>query len=57
MNPIDTLLQQDAILYTNLGKESTKAERESVRKQSRAIYKQIKLIDKETGELLLKQFD
>ncbi len=52
---IDTLLQIDADLYTNLGKESSKTQVENVKKASRKIYKAIKTIDEYTGRLLLRE--
>ena len=52
---IDTLLQIDADLYTNLGKESSKTQIENVKKASRKIYKAIKTIDEYTGRLLLRE--
>ena len=39
---IDALLERDCSLYTNLGKESTKKERNNTKKKSRAIYRAIK---------------
>ena len=38
---IDTLFEIDADLYCNLGSDSSKTEVESVKKQSRKIYKVI----------------
>jgi|TARA_Y100000004_G_C8957242_1_gene431458 hypothetical protein len=52
---IDTLLEIDADLYTNLGKESSKTQIENVKKASRKIYKAIKTIDEYTGRLLLRE--
>ena len=52
---IDTLLQIDADLYTNLGMESSKTQVENVKKASRKIYKAIKTIDEYTGRLLLRE--
>lgn len=54
---IDALLEQDAIMYTNLGLDSTKADKEQVKKNSRAIYKAIKDLDEATGKLLLQHQD
>ena len=39
---IDALLERDCSLYTNLGKESKKKERNNTNKKSRAIYRAIK---------------
>jgi|TARA_B100002019_G_C21096981_1_gene511524 hypothetical protein len=52
---IDTLLEIDADLYTNLGKESSKTQIENVKKASKKIYKAIKTIDEYTGRLLLRE--
>ena len=52
---IDTLLQIDADLYTNLGKESSKTEIENVKKASKKIYRAIKTVDEYTGRLLLRE--
>ena len=54
---IDQLLFEDANMYTNLGSDSTKAEKEEVKKNSRAIYRAIKDLDEETGKLLLQHQD
>ena len=40
---IDTLLEIDADLYTNLGKESSKTQIENVKKASRKYIRQLKL--------------
>jgi len=53
----DNLLKLDCNMYTNLGKDSTKAERLEVKKNSKYIYKQIKGIDEDSGSLLLKSLD
>ena len=52
---IDTLLEIDADLYCNLGKESTKTDIENVHKQSRKIYKAIKAVDSYEGGFLLRE--
>ena len=52
---IDTLLQIDADLYTNLGKESSKTQIENVKKASKKIYRAIKTVDEYTGRLLLRE--
>jgi hypothetical protein len=54
---INQLLEMDATLYTNLGSDSTKAEKLDVKKKSRMIYKAIKDLDLETGKLLLQHQD
>ena len=52
---IDTLLQIDADLYTNLGKESLKTQIENVKRASKKIYKAIKKVDEYQGRLLLRE--
>jgi hypothetical protein len=54
---IDELLRIDCTQYTNLGSDSTKKEREEVNRNSRKIYKAIKVIDKELGSKLLYAMD
>ena len=53
----DKLLKLDCNMYTELGSESSKAERLEVKKNSKFIYKQIKGIDEVSGNLLLKSLD
>jgi len=54
---INQLLEIDAIMYTNLGSDSTKAEKLEVKKNSRIIYRAIRDLDLETGKLLLQHQD
>jgi Na+-translocating ferredoxin:NAD+ oxidoreductase RnfG subunit len=54
---IDQLLEMDATQYTNLGSDSTKAEKAEVKKNSKVIYKAIKDLDEYTGKLLLEHLD
>jgi len=54
---IDRLLEIDSNKYTNLGSDSTKTEKDIVKKNSRYIYKTIKKIDESTGKLLLEHQD
>ena len=54
---VDELLEADATMYTNLGSDSTKAEKSEVKKNSKIIYKAIKDIDPMTGESLLTHLD
>ena len=54
---IDRLLEIDATQYCNLGFDSTKAEVQEAKKQSRAIYRAIKQLDPATGKLLLEHMD
>jgi hypothetical protein len=53
----DELLQLDAIQYTNLGLDSTKAERLKVKSDSKHIYRQIRVIDESLGKDLLYYMD
>jgi len=53
---IDALLEIDATMYTNLGIDSSKTDRENTRRDSRFIYRAIKSIDELLGkELLINQ--
>tara|TARA_Y100000385_G_C13010711_1_gene601528 strand:+ start:498 stop:728 length:231 start_codon:yes stop_codon:yes gene_type:complete len=54
---IDELLRLDCSQYTNLGLESSKSQREEVKKNSRKIYKLIKRVDKELGDKFLRVMD
>jgi hypothetical protein len=54
---IDTLLEHDCSMYTNLGSDSTKTEILETKKNSRAIYRAIGKIDKKQGESYLWQMD
>jgi|TARA_Y100000289_G_C3870858_1_gene123399 hypothetical protein len=54
---IDSLLEMDCIMYTELGVDSTKKEREEVKKMSRKIYKAIKSIDPLIGGPMLSSMD
>jgi len=54
---VNELLEIDATMYTNLGSDSTKAEKQEVKKNSRIIYRAIKDLDFETGKLLLQHQD
>jgi len=54
---INQLLEIDATMYTNLGSDSTKADKQEVKKNSRIIYRAIKDLDFETGKLLLQHQD
>ena len=49
---VDSLLEIDAIMYTNLGKNSTKTEKKEVKAISRKIYKAISLISPLDGYIL-----
>ena len=54
---VDMLLEIDANMYTNLGSDSPKTEKEEVKKNSKAIYRMIKGIDEQSGNLLLNHLD
>lgn len=54
---IDQLLEMDATMYTNLGSDSSKSERTEVKKNSKLIYKTIRVLDEYTGKLLLEHLD
>lgn len=54
---VDELLKMDCSQYTNLGIDSTKEEKNNVKKNSKRIYRVIKEIDKEIGERLLLSID
>ena len=49
---IDELLEIDANMYANLGKESSKTEKENVKKISRKIYRAISSINPLDGYIL-----
>jgi len=51
---IDELFRIDAILYTNLGSDSTDKERASVGRKSKRIYKEISKLDPVIGSELLR---
>jgi len=54
---VDELLRIDAAMYCNLGSESTKADKDAVRKSSRKIYQAIKQVDPYWGEKFLRAMD
>lgn len=54
---IDKLLELDCNLYTNLGIDSTKSEKQEVRRMSRKIYKAIQSISEPIGKSLLQAID
>lgn len=53
----DELYRIDCKMYTNLGIDSTKAERREVKRVSRVIYKLIQKIDNHEGTQLLQAID
>lgn len=54
---IDKLLEIDCGLYAHLGTDSTRSEKEEVKKRSLEIYRTIKTIDKKLGDELLYSED
>jgi hypothetical protein len=54
---IDSLLEMDCSMYASLGTDSTKKEKEDVKKNSRSIYKAIKQIDPTLGTTLISVMD
>ena len=54
---IDELLRIDCCMYAGLGMDSTKIEKEQVKRGSRKIYKAIKEIDNRLGKVLLEAMD
>ena len=53
----DKLLKLDCEMYTNLGTDSTKTQKQEVKKNSKYIYKAIKGIDETSGDMLLSALD
>jgi len=51
------LLKLDCDMYTNLGTDSTKAQKQQVKSNSKYIYKAIKGIDETSGSMLLDALD
>jgi len=51
---IDRLLEIDANQYTTLGVDSTKTEKQEVKKNSRYIYRAISKLNKELGTKFLQ---
>jgi hypothetical protein len=54
---ISKLLQIDCMLYTRMGVNSTKKEKQEVKSKSKKIYTYIKKIDSEIGDRLLSSMD
>jgi hypothetical protein len=54
---IDKLLELDCNLYTNLGTDSTKAEKQEVKRMSKKIYRAIQTINEPIGKSLLQSVD
>lgn len=53
----DSILELDAISYTNLGKNSSKKEKNKVKSDSKHLYKLIKGFNEQDGKLLLNHLD
>ena len=51
------ILELDAIQYTNIGIDSTKAEKKKVKSDSKHLYRQIKGFNEHDGNLLLNHLD
>ena len=54
---LDELLRIDCALYTNLGIDSTQAERDAVKRMSRAIYRRVKKVNELKGQLFIETMD
>lgn len=54
---IDELFRIDSYMYANLGTDSTKTEKEAVKKKSRAIYKAISKINPQLAKELIYHMD
>lgn len=54
---IDTLLEMDALMYCDMGMESSKTYKQNVKKKSRKIYYAIKQVDSDLGEKLIHAMD
>lgn len=54
---INRMLEIDAIQYTNCGSETTKSEKDIVKKNSKYIYKVISKLDPEIGRQFLQHQD
>jgi hypothetical protein len=54
---LDELLRIDCAMYTNLGINSTQAEKELIKKRSRAIYRRIKKVNENKGTLFMEAMD
>lgn len=54
---ISELFRIDSYMYTNLGTDSTKSEREAVKRKSKYIYRAIAKIDPKIGKEMLYYMD
>lgn len=53
----DSILELDAIQYTNLGIDSTKTEKKKVKSDSKHLYKLIRGFNETDGNLLVNHLD
>jgi hypothetical protein len=53
----DSILELDAVSYTNLGIDSNKTEKSKVKSDSKYLYKLIKGFNEHDGNLLLNHLD
>ena len=54
---LDELLRIDCALYAHLGSDSTKAEKDAVKRMSRAIYRRIRKVNENQGRLYMETMD
>ena len=54
---IDELFRIDSYMYTNLGTDSSKKEKQDARRKSRYIYRAISKIDPKVGKELIYYMD
>ena len=54
---IDELLRIDCNMYTNMGSDSSKKERQDTKKRSKTIYRSISKIDESIGNSLVRAMD
>lgn len=54
---IDRMLALDATINMGIDVKSTQADKERVKKKSRIIYRRLKKIDKQLGDLLIQHQD
>jgi len=54
---LDELLRIDCALYAHLGSDSTKAEKDTVKRMSKSIYKRIRKVNETQGRLYMETMD
>tara|TARA_R100001440_G_scaffold46725_2_gene66464 strand:+ start:21008 stop:21247 length:240 start_codon:yes stop_codon:yes gene_type:complete len=54
---LDELLRIDCSLYAHLGSDSTKAEKDAVKRMSRAIYRRIRKVNENQGRFYMETMD